>query len=268
MLNGSPRRGQKRPSKSGARGLQRGGLLCRSFQSVRRTERPHSDATSKAIDESKHRISVAKGEARMWSHAKQRGALGLTAGGGSGLARSRPRPRSVPASHCFHRSETGGQSWGGRPGFLEAGVSPEGPSHSPDSPAHCHLSPSPGRCHTRRGKTCPEPHLQDGRGASLGGLVPWALVTSLHRPVCPTSQEPESPLAGEPVAVRGLCVSHLRSPPWARGLSGLAERHRGRETRRILRHPVCPLSRRLLGAGTQEEPPPPCLRILGFGGSA
>lgn len=116
-----------------------------------------------------------------------------------------PAPaRSVPASHCFRRSETGGQSWGGRPGFLEAG---EGPSHSPDSPAHCHLSPSPGRCHTRRGKPCPEPHLQDGQGASLGGLVPWALVTSLHRPVCPTSQEPESPLAGEPVAVRGLCVS-------------------------------------------------------------
>lgn len=54
----------------------------------------------------------------MWSHAKQRGALGLTAGGGSGLARSRPRPRSVPASHCFHRSETGGQSWGGRPGSV------------------------------------------------------------------------------------------------------------------------------------------------------
>lgn len=119
-----------------------------------------------------------------------------------------------------------------------------------------------------KGEDVPRAPPPGWRGASLGGLVPWALVTSLHRPVCPTSQEPESPLAGEPVAVRGLCVSHLRSPPRARGLSGLAERHRGRETRRILRHPVCPLSRRLLGAGTQEEPPPPCLRILGFGGSA
>lgn len=60
----------------------------------------------------------------------------------------------------------------------------------------------------RRGKTCPESHFQNGQGASLGGLVPWALVMSPHRPVCPTSQEPES-LPGRRThgSLRAVCVS-------------------------------------------------------------
>lgn len=80
----------------------------------------------------------------MWSHAKQRGARGLTAGEGRGTTRPHPEPRSVPASHCFHRLQDWRAELGRlacQPAFLEDGVRREGPSHSPDSPAHGRLSP-------------------------------------------------------------------------------------------------------------------------------
>lgn len=108
-------------------------------------------------------------------------------------------------------------------------------------------------------------------------------MTSLHRPVCPTSQEPES-LPGRRtycrlrmvfVSAREETVASPKrfSPGSATSCSGcrgpLSLSKQGIEGRHAeAMHTERVPSHVLLGAGTQEAPTPPCLRILGFGGSA
>lgn len=100
-----------------------------------------------------------------------------------------------------------------------------------------------------------ESHLQDGQEASPGSFLPWALVTSLHRPVCPSSQGAESLPGGRTYCSLENCVyfSKRKNNPtstelFSKGsisphsgchsLSGLTERpHQRRETHRSWWHP-------------------------------
>lgn len=214
-------------------------------RAVGRTEGSHSEAfaTSKAIDESQHRISVARRQLRCGHMQSSRAPWDEPAARGRQWSAS-PKASSATSLHSLPSLSIAKPRAELRPPApWEEGHESEGGCRSRDSPAHCHLCPSSAG-NTRGGGDAPQVPLPEWE--SPQAVSSLGLVTSL-RPVCPTSQGPES-LPGRRTycSLRLLFQQEKQQPPLSQtllpgsaflcsgsgGLSGLAkQRLRRRKTR-------------------------------------